>query len=164
MNDAGTRRCSGCGLAVAGGDDGCNALFNDLAGRSFSDIRFGGVHRMAVDAYALQHPDRYCISAKSLVAHLCGLCELIERDGNPAMPNRHLRQWLDGSVDITKPALPAEHGRTTIGDVLAIDSPPAYREAVGAWASDVWMAYAELHGLAREWLDRAYAESRRGKN
>lgn len=158
--------CSGCGLELAGGDDRCNELFQTLTGRGFTDARFGGVHRMAVDTYALQHPARYCVSAKSLAAHLCGLCELIERDGNPAMPNPDLRNWLDGTVDLVKPKLPAERGRVTIGDVLAIEDAAAYRAAVSGWAEDVWAAYAPLHDIAREWLDAAMAgqgASRRGR-
>ncbi len=149
--------CSGCGLAIPGGDDACNALFQNLGARSFGDARFGGVHRKVVDTYTLQHPDRYCISAKSLAAHLCGLCELMERDGNPALPNMALQQWLNGTVDIDKPKLPKRRGTMTIADVNAIDDPSAFVAAVDNWAADVWQAYAPLHAIARDWLDRAIA-------
>jgi hypothetical protein len=148
-------RCSGCGLAVEGGDAACHRFFEDLTARSFTDIRFGGVHRMVVDIYALQHPDRYCISAKSLAAHLCGLCEIVERGGNPTLPNKALRAWLDGPSDLLRPELPKERGAMTIGDVRTIAAPEAYREAVRNWADSVWAAYRPLHALARQWLDQA---------
>jgi hypothetical protein len=161
MNDlsAPVEACSGCGLAVAGGDEGCNALFQELTGRSFTDLRFGRVHRMVVDIYALQHPDRYCVSAKSLAAHLCGLCDLIERGGDPALPNMTLRRWLDGAVDIAKPDLPADRGTMTIADINTIDDPAAFADSVRKWGNVVWAAYAPLHAIARAWLDRALAEA-----
>lgn len=158
---AASPRCSGCGLEINGGEEACNALFQELTGRSFTDVRFGGVHRKAVDIYALQHPGRYCVSAKSLAAHLCGLCELVERNGNPAMPNRHLREWLDGTVDITKPKLPTVRGDITIARVMAAKSPTRFRSLVDDWGSNVWAAYAPLHSLARQWLDEALTSGRR---
>lgn len=147
--------CPACGAAIEGGEAACHRLFEQMSGRSFSDLRYGGVHRMVVDVYALQHPDRYCISAKSLAAHLCGLCELIERGGSPTLPNRALRAWLDGPSDLVKPELPAERGDITIVDVWAIEDPAAYRDAVRDWAESVWAAYRPLHAIAREWLDQA---------
>jgi hypothetical protein len=150
-------RCSGCGLDVEGGDSTCNSYFVELSNRSFTDMRYGGVHRMVVDVYALQHPERYCITAKSLAAHLCGLCELVERGGSPTLPNKGLRAWLDGAgpASLVKPELPGDRGTMTIGDVRAIQDPAAYRAAVRDWADSVWAAYRPLHGIARQWLDQA---------
>jgi hypothetical protein len=53
-----------------------------LLARDFTDAAYFRVHRMIVDTYCLQHPDRYCVSAKSLAAHLTGLCWLIEHGGS----------------------------------------------------------------------------------
>jgi hypothetical protein len=66
-------KCSGCRLEIALGDAGCQALFEELTAREFMGYRYGRFHRPAVDAYCLQHPDRYCKSGKSLMAHLGGL-------------------------------------------------------------------------------------------
>jgi hypothetical protein len=51
--------CSSCGLAVAGGVEGCQRLFESLGLREFEDMRFARYHRIVVDVYAMQHPDRY---------------------------------------------------------------------------------------------------------
>lgn len=131
--------------------------FQDLTGRDFTDVRFGRLHGLVVDTYCLQHPDRYCISAKSLAAHLCGLCGAIERGRSVTSPSMALQSWLDGTVDLTKPKLPAERGVITIADVENIDDPEAYETAVRAWAAAVWSAYAPLHDIARQWLDEATA-------
>jgi len=46
--------CAACGLVVAGGSEGCHALFQELLARDFGDYRYGRVHRLMVDAYAVQ--------------------------------------------------------------------------------------------------------------
>ncbi len=69
-----TEACAGCGLAIEGGTQACQALFDGMTLRAMSDMRYARVHRLAVDAYAMQHPDRYGRSAKSFAAHLTGLC------------------------------------------------------------------------------------------
>jgi hypothetical protein len=76
--------CSGCGLMVPGGEPGCQALFAELLARSFSDLAYGRFHRILVDTYSLQHPERYCASARSPAAHLGGLCCGLEHGGHPA--------------------------------------------------------------------------------
>lgn len=147
--------CGGCGWRVDGGTAGCRERFETLLARDFSDARFFGVHRLSVDCYALQHPDDYCASAKSLAAHLVGLAVIVEGEANPAIGSSDLRDWLDGNRALDKPALPAERGAVTLGDLEAIEEPGAWREAVRQWADSVWAAYTPLHGLAREWLAQA---------
>ena len=158
MNElASPQRRAGCGLEIDGGSEACNARFQDLTGRNFADARFGRLHGMVVDTYCLQHPDRYCVSAKSLAAHLCGLCGALERGESAASPNMALRAWLDGTVALVKPQVPTERGPLTIADVDHIDDPAAYAAAVRAWATAVWSACRPLHDTARSWLDEATA-------
>ena len=52
--------CAGCGLRVPGGTAGCQAIMDELVARDFSEVLYFRVHRMMVDTYSLQHPDRYC--------------------------------------------------------------------------------------------------------
>ena len=145
--------CAGCGLRIAGGTDACQALFEELSARDFSDIRYGRVHRMAVDAYALQHPDRYCISAKSLAGHLAGLCWSFEFGGAEPV-DRAFRAWLSTNPPLVKPALPTTRGALTIADVRGAPNPVAFAQAVDRWARSAWDAYADLQPMARAWLER----------
>ena len=110
---------------------------------------------MTVDTYSLQHPDRYCISAKSLAAHLTGLCWLLELAGNRAVGSESLRRWLDGQPRMEKPAVPSFRGRLTVADVRDAADPDAYARAVEAWARSTWEAYASLHSLAHHWIEQA---------
>ena len=138
------------------GTAGCQALFDEVLVRDYSDFRYGRFHRKMVDAYCLQHPDRYCASAKSLAAHLTGLCWAFEHGGHPSV-GRALLRWFDASPAIDKPELPASRGEMTIAGVHAAPDAEAHALAVERWARSTWEAYAELQPLARRWLAEALA-------
>lgn len=129
-----TERCSGCGLVVRGGTAGCQAIMDDLLARDFSNVAYFRVHRMMVDTYCLQHPERYCVSAKSLAAHLTGLCWLIV--SRKAQCRRRTRRTGPRGARSTRGALGTFHvgglfGPTFVGPPL--DSAGArWPDAVGA--------------------------------
>ncbi len=153
-----TERCTGCGAEVEDGTTGCQAIMEEFLARDFSDPTYFSVHRMVVDTYALQHPDRYCVSAKSLAAHLTGLCWLIEHAGSKALGSESLRRWLNGTPRILrteKPAIPESRGAVTILDVRGAPDAASYAQSVECWARSTWDAYAPLHRLAREWIQQA---------
>jgi hypothetical protein len=125
--------------------------------RDYEDSAFFAVHRMFVDTYSLQHPERYCRSAKSLAAHLVGLGLILEEGISAASGAPALRAWLDGNRELEKPPLPERRGEITLGDVESIADPGPWREAVRGWAVSTWQAYAELHALARRWAAEAGA-------
>ena len=87
--------CEGCGLAIASGTAGCQAIMDELTARGFSDASYGRVHRLFVDTYCLQHPDPYCVSFKSFAAHLTGVCWTLEYGGSPGTVSEALRKWDD---------------------------------------------------------------------
>lgn len=144
--------CSGCGLVTAGGTSGCQAIFDELAARAWSDVAYGRIHRLAVDVYCLQHPDAYMESAKSAAAHILGVCAALEHENNPLIVHM-IHQWLSGPSRLEKPAIPAFRGATTVADIAAAPADPAqYARAVRNWARTTWAAYASLHPVARAWL------------
>ena len=155
-----TERCDGCGLAVAGGTAGCQHILDEILARDFTDAGYFGVHRMVIDTYSLQPPDRYCASAKSLAAHLTGLGWLIERGGSKAVGSEALRRWLDGTPRLDKPELPRSRGALTIADVRGAGDAPSHSRAVEAWARSTWEAYAPLHPAARAWIEQALRQRR----
>ncbi len=147
--------CASCGLAVAGGAEGCQRLFEAIGLREYEDMRFARYHRIVVDVYALQHPDRYGRSAKSFAAHLTGLCAWIENEAGAQAVNAVVQRWLSGSSPIARPELPPGYGAVTIGSIDATEEPVAYGATVRAWARSTWDAYAALHAIAREWIATA---------
>jgi len=133
---------------------------NELLARDFSSVVYFRVHRMMVDTYCLQHPARYCVSAKSFAAHLTGLCWLIEHGGSRAVGSESLRRWLNGIPRIEKPEIPSFRGSHTLADVREAPDPEAHARAVERWARSTWEAYSALHSLARHWIQQALSGQR----
>jgi Family of unknown function (DUF5946) len=144
--------CSACGASVAGGAEGCQGLFDELSLRLIGSSLAYSVRRLAVDCYCLQHPDSYCVSAKSLAAHLTGLCWALEFNGRER-GLKALQAWLNGRVPLVKPPIPASRGLLTVQDVL--DDQDSLGPAVDRWARTTWAAYADLHAIARRWVKEA---------
>lgn len=157
MTDSAVEPCAGCGLQVAGGTEGCQAIFDELLARDFGDVAYFRVHRLLVDVYSLQHPERYCASAKSLAAHLGGLCCILEHGASRAIGAEWMRAWLNGTPPLGKPDLPRSRGALTIKSVRDAAGPVAHGEAVEGWARATWEAYAALHPIARAWVAAARA-------
>jgi hypothetical protein len=149
--------CSGCGIVIDGGTEGCETLFNELTGLHSTDVTYFAIHRLFVDTYCLQH-DPYIASFKSLAAHLAHLCWSLEHGGSRAVPSEAIRAWVERNPDRDKPTLPARRGVVTIADVAAAAHAPAHRMAVDLWAKSVWDAYGALQPLAREWVSAALSE------
>jgi hypothetical protein len=143
--------CTECGMRAVSGQPNCAALRDALLARDFEQpVRYWKHHRLAVDAYCVQHSP-YVKSFKSLAAHLCGLCVAFERN-NDANKLTQLQDWLSTNPKLPRPELPAFRGALTIADVSGIDDPVRYGQAVEAWARSAWEAYSQLQPAAREWL------------
>jgi Family of unknown function (DUF5946) len=143
--------CPSCG-ALLGGHAACQAVFDELSAQAWTSPGRASVHNLVVDTYAMQHPEKYCISAKSYIAHLTALCCGLEHFGDQhlywAIP-----RWLDGPTAIEKPRLITDRGSVTISDVRAPQVESEYPDLVRQWARCVWMAYSAQQPLARGWLN-----------
>ena len=150
--------CEDCGASVAEGRAGCLKIFEEVIAREFSDYRYGRYHRLTVDAYALQHPDRYMRSGKSFAAHLTGMCAALE-DEDAAALNHAVQKWLSTNPQIDKPAhLPERRGSLTITHVRDAADADEHVKRVREWARDAWGAWSEHHGLARRLINEATSE------
>jgi hypothetical protein len=148
--------CQECQRAIAGGVTACQREFETLQGRMLSDPSSYALHRLMVDAYSLQHAERYCLSARSYAAHLTGMLAAMEHASDPGVL-RALQRWLSHRPALDKPPLPDSRGGFTIASVLAAPDPLARDRAIHAWGESVWTAYAPWHELARGWASLAFA-------
>lgn len=145
-------------MQIAGGTDGCQALFDAFRLRESAELaRDYASTRLTIDIYSVQHPDRYCVSAKSLAAHLTGLCWAIERGGSES-GLRALQRWLNGSVPLNKPEIPKDRGKLTVADIASALDHAAYAAALDRWARSTWEAYSSLQDVARLWIDEAVSQ------
>ena len=143
--------CPECGFRPAPGEPPCEKQRDLLLARDYEQsVLYWQYHRLAIDAYCVQHSS-YVASAKSLAAHLCGLLIAFEY-ANDAQKLRKLQKWLSTNPKIERPQLPSRRGDLTIGHLQGITDPDAYGVAVKEWAQSAWQAYSSLHPFARHWL------------
>jgi hypothetical protein len=143
-------RCPDCG-AAAGGRAGCQALWDEIAARAYTDLAYAATRDLAFDAYCMQHPGTYCVSAKSYAAHLTRLCCGVEYGGDPQV-YAAINRWLNGRVALEKPEVLRERGSLTVASLQGARDADEHRQLVQAWAKDVWEAYSSQHDLARGWV------------
>jgi len=146
---------------TAGGAEGCQRLFEAIGLREYEDMRFARYHRIVVDAYAMQHPERYGRSAKSFAAHLTGLCAWLQNEAEAQTVNAAVQRWLNGPSPIEKPSLPESYGDVTIREIVDADDPVRYGDALRRWTRSTWDAYRSLHTTARGWIAAAVAATER---
>ena len=127
-------------------------MFDEFRVREMSELAPSyASSRLTIDVYCLQHPDRYCVSAKSLAAHLTGVCWALEH-GITEGGLRELQRRLETRHDLVKPPVPADHGKLTVADIAALTGPDEYLRALDRWARSTWAAYSDLQEIAREWI------------
>lgn len=130
--------------------------------RGYQDLAYAATFDLGFDAYCMQHPEQYGVSAKSYAAHLTRLCCGVERDGAPAI-YRAINRWLSANPPLVKPDLLVGRGRLTIADVAGAPDAAEHRRRVREWAAGVWEAYQPQHDLAHRWIEAALgAKPRRG--
>ena len=156
--DASATYCDECGAAVSGGRAACQTLFDEVLAREFGDFRYGRIHRLTVDAYALQHPADYMHSAKSYAAHLTGMYAALEGHSG-AETNQAVQQWLNGPKGLKRPPEPPQRqrGALTVAHVHEAVDPEGHVRRVREWAQSIWDAWRDYHQVAKRWVEEATA-------
>jgi len=157
-------RCCGCGAEF--GDEegpvhkymlsspGCWAAYGRVLAREYQDQAYYRLHRLSVDAYAVQHPGVDNAQARNSVGvHLSRLCLLLElgwpmERANAAMVEISAKKrsypWLTP---------PKFMGERTVRDVLAAVTPAEHEARVMEWAESVWGAWSGYHATVRGWVE-----------
>jgi hypothetical protein len=148
--------CVECGAHVPATFHTCDAFC--LSVLAEGRAKFGLVPpRLAIDAFALQHPKRACKSAKSYAGHLMGLCCGQEYAGSPRV-HHIIQQWLSTSAErrgVVRPQDIANRGTLTIQHLSAAKDAADFDTRVREWGGSVWNAYASQHEIARAWVSAA---------
>lgn len=132
---------------------GCWSVYGEVLAREYSNRAYFDVHRLTVDAYAVQHPgstDRQSI--QSVGVHLIRLCLFLEHGLTPENANdamleagkiKHSFTWLEP---------PESLGSITAADVAKANTLDEHKAVVKAWAQNVWEAWAIHHDTIRAWI------------
>jgi hypothetical protein len=162
-SDMNTCKCFSCGGLYPDVDGpvhrymssspGCWSVYGEVLAREYSDPTYFEVHRLTVDAYAVQHPgstDRQSI--QSVGVHLIRLCLFLEHgltaeNANDAM----LKAGKDKhSFIFLEP--PHSFGSITAADVYKARSSTEHKGVVREWAQTAWEAWSMHHDIIRDWL------------
>jgi Family of unknown function (DUF5946) len=133
---------------------GCWAAFGRVLAREYGDQRHFSIHRLTVDAYAVQHPgvpSRQSI--QSVGVHLARLCLFHERHLPPDKANdamlavaKHKARfhWLEPPDDL---------GPITVANVEAAAGIEEHMSMVRLWAAQMWDVWSPHHVTVRSWAD-----------
>ena len=131
----------------------CWAAFGVVLAREYSDQAYFQVHRLSVDAYAVQHPGSSSPQTiQSVAVHLIRLCLLLER----GLPMERANDAMLKASELEKKFVwltpPASLGTVTVADVRHASSVEAHMAAVRHWAESAWKAWSPYHATIRSWL------------
>ena len=131
---------------------GCWAIYGEILAKEYSDRSFFDIHRLTVDAYAVQHPggrDRQSI--QSVGVHLIRLYFFLECSLSPERANTSMLEAGKRKKEFTWLAPRKCMGNITAADIHKASSMEEHKELVFMWAREVWNAWAEHHQTIYNW-------------
>ena len=160
--DSSLHACVGCGArfppcdgpvpAYMESSPGCWQAFGQVLEREYGNPELMPVHRLSVDAYAVQHPGGESRQAiQSVGVHLARLCLFLEGHLAPAEANDAMLRIARRKSDMHRLARPAWLGTVTVADVLVAREAESHRAAVQRWAASAWQAWSAHHDTVRRW-------------
>jgi hypothetical protein len=144
--------------AYIGASPPCWAIFTEVIAREYSDIRYGGVHQLTVDAFAVQHPGRPERRAiQSVAVHLIGLRAAFESradvgfGGEASAALKRAVAHKERFIWLAPPK--ATYQFTIVNVANAGGSAELHCEAVRRFALETWKAWSSHHDQVREWAE-----------
>lgn len=132
---------------------GCWSIYGEVLAREYSDPNYFEIHRLTVDAYAVQHPgstDRQSI--QSVGVHLIRLCLFLECGLTPDNANDAMLEAGKGKHSFFYLEPPQNLGVITAADVYEARSVKEHKAIVQEWARTSWEAWSMHHDIVRQWL------------
>ncbi len=160
-------QCPGCGALfddVQGpthryleSSPGCWAAYGEVLMREYSDPAYYRIHRLTVDAYAVQHPGRPSPQTiQSAAVHLISLCLVLEHNVDVQRATRAIQTAVKTKGRFAWLTPPASLGSVTVADVRAANNAEELAKVVRAWAESAWTAWSPHHAVIRNWLPTGF--------
>jgi hypothetical protein len=135
----------------------CWAVYGEVLAREYRDPAYGRVHRLSVDAYAVQHPGTPSAqSIQSVAVHLIRLCLLLDKGVDLRRANALIKAAAESEQKYTWLTPPASLGAITVADVYKARDADEHERLVRAWAAAAWDAWAPHHATIRSWLPKKF--------
>jgi hypothetical protein len=156
-------RCCGCGgdfPDITGpihdymlSSPACWEAYGRVLAREYENPSYARLHRLTVDAYAVQHPGIDGPPARNSVGiHLSRLCLMIDRGWSMERTNDAMLAITATKRGYPRLTPPSDRGALTVKDVLAAQNPSEHLRAVERWAQSAWQAWAQHHASVRIWV------------
>ena len=132
----------------------CWEAFGKVLEREYSTPELMEIHRLSVDAWAVQHPgDGSRRATQSVGLHLARLALQLERGLGGEAANAAMLRLAERKSEL-QPLPPRSKYRMTVADVVDAVEPAEHRRLVTAWAEATWADWADEHGSIRDWVQR----------
>ena len=132
---------------------GCWAAYGEVLVREYSDPAYYRIHRLTVDAYAVQHPGQLSPqSIQSVAVHLISLCLVLEHGVDVQRATRAMQTAVKTKGRFVWLTPPASLGAVTVADVRAATNVEEHQNRVRAWCASAWEAWSPHHATVRAWL------------
>jgi len=160
---SGRIRCFGCGglfpelegptHRYMESSPGCWAAYGEVLAREYSDAAFAMIHRLGVDAYAVQHPGQPSPqSIQSVAVHLIRLCLLLDEGAEIGRANELMVAATKMKKHFVWLTPPPSRGAITVADLHRARSAAEHVEVERSWAEAAWQAWSPHHATIRTWL------------
>jgi hypothetical protein len=125
----------------------CRSLYCKVLAREYADrVLLKRAHRLAVDAYAVQHPGRASAqSIQSVAVHLMSLCAVLVEGADAAWATKLIREGVRNKDQFSWLVPPDSMGALTIVDVWRETDAVRHEARVAQWASAAWRAWSAHH-------------------
>ena len=137
------------------GSPGCWARYGRVLAREYADPALLAVHRLSVDAYAVQHPgvdDRRAVQSVGL--HLARLWLQLERRPSPRGAQAAMVRFAARKATLPRLNPPAAY-TVTAADMPLDASADDQAAAVEGWARAAWTAWWPHHDFIGTWARAA---------
>ncbi len=153
-----SEKCPGCGAqfeSIAGpvheyieSSPGCWKAYSEILAREYENYsRMEEIHRLTVDAYAVQHPGRPGKkSTQSVYGHLLSLYAVFELNYSATQARELLGRFVAKKQDLPWLDPPDFAETLTVRDLLRAASLEEHMESVRTWSRSLWSAWKARHG------------------
>lgn len=126
-----------------------------MLAKEYGEYQYPAVHRLTVDAYAVQHPGSPSRqSIQSVAGHLVSLHLVLEGGASAKSATAAIRKAVAQSSRFVWLEPPSSLGAFTVLDVVGAKDFDEHVRLVEQWATSVWEAWAKHHETIRKWADQ----------
>ena len=132
----------------------CWKMYGEVLAREYQDKKYFEIHRLTVDAYALQHPghqDRRAIQSVNI--HLASLYLIFSKNYSSEQATKFLGECVKNhKLDFEYLERPSTLGNMTVFDVWQTKDSEQHIQAVRNWARSVFEVWEQHHDFIKRFL------------